>query len=113
MTEIALRELRNNTSEVLWRVEDGEEIDVPVNGRAVARLVPLPRRPRFPPAEVALANQADPGLLDDLREMLGDETTDDMKDPWERYEGWPIPPSSSGSSWAVSARRSAPSGCRW
>jgi hypothetical protein len=32
-----------------------------------------------------LANQADPGLLDDLRELLGDETTDDMKDPWERH----------------------------
>ncbi len=87
MTEIALRELRNNTSEVLRRVEDGEEIDVTVNGRAVARLVPLPRRPRFLPAEVVLANQADPGLLDDLRELLGDETTDDVKDPWERYEG--------------------------
>jgi prevent-host-death family protein len=47
VTEIALRELRNNTSEVLRRVEGGEEIDVTVNGRAVARLVPLPRRPRF------------------------------------------------------------------
>jgi prevent-host-death family protein len=87
VTEIALRELRNNTSEVLRRVEDGEEIDVTVNGRAVARLVPLPRRPRFLPAATVLANQADPGLLDDLRELLGDETTDDMKDPWERYGG--------------------------
>lgn len=33
MTEIALRELRNNTSEVLRRVENGEELDVTVNGR--------------------------------------------------------------------------------
>lgn len=85
MAEIPLRELRNHTSEVLRRVEDGEELDVTVNGRAVARLVPLPRRPRFLPAEVLLAHPADPGLLDDLREILGDETTDDMKDPWERY----------------------------
>jgi prevent-host-death family protein len=85
VTEIPLRELRNNTSEVLRRVEDGEELEVTVNGRAVARLVPLPRRPRFLPAEVLLAHPADPGLLDDLREILGDETTDDMKDPWERY----------------------------
>jgi prevent-host-death family protein len=85
VSEIALRELRNNTSDVLRRVEDGEEIDVTVNGRAVARLVPLPRRPRFLPAEVLLANQADPGLRDDLRELLGDETTDDLKDPWERH----------------------------
>jgi prevent-host-death family protein len=85
MTEITLQELRNNTSEVLQRVADGEEIDVTVNGRAVARLVPLPRRPRSLPAHEVLANQADPGLLDDLRELLGDETTDDMKDPWERH----------------------------
>lgn len=85
MTEIPLRELRNHTSEVLRRVEDGEQLDVTVNGRAVARLIPLPRRPRFLPASEVLANQADPGLLHELREMLGDETTDDMKDPWERY----------------------------
>lgn len=85
MTEIPLRELRNHTSEVLRRVEDGEELDVTVNGRPVARLVPMPRRPRFLPAEVLLAHPADPGLLDDLRELLGDETTDDLKDPWERY----------------------------
>lgn len=85
MAEIALRELRNNTSDVLRRVEDGEEIDVTVNGRAVARLVPLPRRPRFLPAEVLLAHQADPGLRDDLRDLLDDETTDDLKDPWERH----------------------------
>jgi hemoglobin-like flavoprotein len=30
------------------------------------------------------AHQADPGLLAELREMLGDETTDDIEDPWER-----------------------------
>jgi prevent-host-death family protein len=85
MPEIPLRELRNHTSDVLRRVEDGEELDVTVNGRAVARLVPLPRRPRFLPAEVVLAHPADAGLLDDLREILGDETTDDMEDPWERH----------------------------
>ncbi len=85
MTEIPLRELRNNTSEVLRRVEDGEELDVTVNGRPVARLIPLPRRPTFLPIEHLLKHQADPGLLDELRELLGDETTDDLKDPWERY----------------------------
>jgi hypothetical protein len=43
-----------------------------------------PRRRRFLTAEEILANRADPGLLDDLRELLGNETTDDMEDPWER-----------------------------
>ncbi|GAA1290192.1 type II toxin-antitoxin system antitoxin VapB4 [Pseudonocardia aurantiaca] len=85
MTEIALRELRNNTSEVLRRVEDGEEIDVTVNGRAVARLVPLPRRRPYLTWDEIAANQADHGLLDDLRELMDNETTDDMKDPWERH----------------------------
>jgi prevent-host-death family protein len=85
VAEIPLRELRNNTSEVLRRVEDGEELDVTVNGRPVARLIPLPRRPRFLPLHQLLAHPADPGMLDDIREILGDETTDDMKDPWERY----------------------------
>jgi prevent-host-death family protein len=86
MTEIPLRELRNHASEVVRRVEGGEELEVTVNGRPVIRLVPMSRRPRFLPAEVLLAHPADPGLLDDLRELLGSETTDDMKDPWERYE---------------------------
>lgn len=85
MTEIPLRELRNHASEVLRRVEDGEELEVTVNGRAVARLVPMQRRPTFVPFRQLLEHQADPGLRDELRELLGDETTDDMKDPWERY----------------------------
>ncbi len=79
-----MRELRNNTSEVLRRVENGEELDVTVNGRPVARLVPLPRRRTSLTWEEIRAHQADSGLLAELREMLGDETTDDIEDPWER-----------------------------
>lgn len=85
MTEIALRDLRNHTSEVLRRVEEGEELDVTVNGRAVARLVPLPRRRRSLSWDEVRANQSDPDLLVELREMLGNETTDDIGDPWERH----------------------------
>ncbi|MGH3425212.1 MAG: type II toxin-antitoxin system Phd/YefM family antitoxin [Nocardioidaceae bacterium] len=83
MTEIALRELRNKTSEVLRGVEGGEEYVVTVSGRAVAQIVPLPRRPRFLPARALLAQQADPQLAHELRELVPD-TTDDMPDPWER-----------------------------
>lgn len=85
VTEIALRELRNNTSEVLRRVENGEELDVTVNGRPVARLVPLPRRRTSLNWDEIRASQADTGLLVDLREMLGDETTDDIEDPWQSH----------------------------
>ena len=83
MTDLALRELRNNVSDVLRRVEAGEQLTVTVNGRPVARLVPLPRRPRALPWQQVLAHPADSGLGDDLRELLP-ETTDDIDDPWEK-----------------------------
>ena len=82
MTEIASRELRNDTAGVLRRVEAGESLTVTSNGRAVARLVPIPRRERswLPRTELIRRLerfQADPGLRDDLRELAGD-TTDDL-----------------------------------
>lgn len=83
--EVSVRELRNHTSEVLRRVEAGEPATVTVDRRPVARLVPLRRaeRPRsIPTAELfarlaALGGGADPGLRDELKEMLPD-TTDDV-----------------------------------
>ncbi|HEY0576097.1 MAG TPA: type II toxin-antitoxin system prevent-host-death family antitoxin [Pseudonocardia sp.] len=85
MTEIPLRELRNNASEVLRRVEDGEELDVTVNGRTVARLIPTPRRPTFRPLRALVAHPADRAMLDDIQELRGDDNLADLKDPWERY----------------------------
>jgi prevent-host-death family protein len=85
VTEIPLRELRNETSAVLRRVEEGERLTVTVSGRPVAQLVPLPRRRRDLTWEELVAVQADRGLLDDLREMFP-ETRDDSEDPWERAE---------------------------
>jgi len=41
MAEISSRELRNDTAAVLRRVEAGERIQVNVNRRPVAQLVPL------------------------------------------------------------------------
>ncbi|PZS37240.1 MAG: prevent-host-death family protein [Pseudonocardiales bacterium] len=87
MAEIPLRELRNDTSGVLRRVEGGERFTVTVSGRPVAQLIPLPRRRRFIPWDEFRAmmtdSAADPGLLEDLHEMMP-ETTDDIEDPWER-----------------------------
>lgn len=82
MTEIASRELRNDTAGVLRRVEAGESLTVTSNGRPVAQLVPVPRTRRswMPRAELVRLlrdAQADPGLRDDLRELAG-ETTDDL-----------------------------------
>lgn len=81
MTEIAARELRNDVSAVLRRVEHGERLRITVSGRPVADLVPLPRRPRTMRwhafVEGRRAAQADPELARELAELLPD-TTDDL-----------------------------------
>jgi prevent-host-death family protein len=43
MGRVGLRELRQNASELVRRVEAGETFSVTVSGRAVARLVPVER----------------------------------------------------------------------
>lgn len=40
MEEVGLRELRQNASDLVRRVQDGEEITITVAGRPGARLVP-------------------------------------------------------------------------
>jgi prevent-host-death family protein len=82
MTEIASRELRNDTAGVLRRVEAGGSLTVTSHGRPVAQLVPLPRSRRSGTSRAELVEavreaQADPGLRDDLRRPAGD-TTDDL-----------------------------------
>jgi len=83
--EVPVRELRNHTSEVLRRVEAGQPATVTVDRRPVARLVPLRHdgRPESMPTTeffarlMEIGGGADPGLRDELREMLPG-TTDDV-----------------------------------
>jgi len=81
MATIPVRQLKNHVSEVMQRVEAGESLVVTVSGRAVARLEPLATRPSTMPSSVFFAAltkvQADPGLADDLANLLAD-TTDDV-----------------------------------
>ncbi len=78
MTDIAARELRNNVSEILRRVEAGERLRVTVSGRPVAELVPLDARPGFIPwDEFVQMPKADPGLADELRELLAEDDDDE------------------------------------
>jgi prevent-host-death family protein len=81
MSEIASRELRNNTRALLDRVAAGESVTITVDGRPVAVLQPVGRRPRWLSREEfvrrILSHQADPGLIDALRELAPD-TTDDL-----------------------------------
>jgi len=83
MTQVASRELRNNTRALLDRVGAGEEITITVDGRPIALLQPLARRPRWLSrdefASSILAHQADAGLANDLA-SLAPGTTDDVID---------------------------------
>lgn len=80
-TDIPARELRNDVSGILRRVEAGERLRVTVSGRPVAELGPLPRRQRWIAwsefEQYVRSAPADRGLLTDLRELAPD-TTDDV-----------------------------------
>lgn len=82
MTDVPVRELRNNTADVIRRVQGGDDVTITSNGVAIATLVPVAvgRRSSVPRRELlnSLRNrQADPGLRRDLAELAGD-TTDDL-----------------------------------
>ena len=81
MTDIPARELRNDVSAVLRRVEHGERLRVTVSGRPVAQLLPLPARPRSMTWSAFFQRsdrwRADPGLARELADLLPD-TTDDL-----------------------------------
>lgn len=80
MTDVASRELRNRTRDLLDRVAAGEQITITVDGRPVARLLPPAPRSRWMRREVfvahVLGHQADPGLVADLTELAPDSTAD-------------------------------------
>jgi prevent-host-death family protein len=84
MPDIAARDLRNDVSAVLRRVEAGEHLRVTVSGRPVAELVPLSARPRSIPWSAFMQRadkwRADPGLAEDLAALLPG-TTDDLPIP--------------------------------
>ena len=76
---VGLRELRQNASDLVRRVEEGEEITITVAGRPGARLVPAVPRTWRRWAEVAelFAGPEDPAWVGD-REAIAQE----LRDPW-------------------------------
>ena len=80
VTDVPSRDLRNDVSAVLRRVERGERLRVTVSGRPVAELVPLASRPRSLAWEALIEGsegwRADPGLARELAELLPDTTED-------------------------------------
>jgi prevent-host-death family protein len=81
MSDVASRDLRNNTRGLLDRVEAGESITITVDGRPVATLEPAGRRPRFMARDRfvrdLLSHRADAALRTDLKDLAPD-TTDDL-----------------------------------
>ena len=82
MSEVASRELRNDTARLLRRVEAGEDVIITVRGQPVAQLTAVrSSRRRWLPRTELMARlrhaQADPGLRADLARLAG-ETTDDL-----------------------------------
>jgi prevent-host-death family protein len=84
MGEVASRELRNSTRRLLERVGAGEEVTITVDGRPVATLRPVARRPRWISrtdfVATVVVHQADPDLREELRK-LAPGTTDDRPQP--------------------------------
>lgn len=80
MSDVASRELRNNTRALLERVEAGEQVTITVDGRPVAVLSAIARRPTWLGSEEFArrigARQADPGLRRELAELAPDSTED-------------------------------------
>ena len=81
MSDVASRDLRNSTRSLLDRVASGESLTITIDGRPVAVLAPIGRRPRWLSrnefVSMVSANQADAGLAADLVDLAG-ETTDEV-----------------------------------
>ena len=84
MRDVPARELRNDVSAVLRRVEKGERLRVTVSGRPVAELVPLAARPGSMSWDAFVQGseewRADAALARELADLLP-ETTDDVPIP--------------------------------
>jgi len=82
MTTIASRELRNNTRQLLDRVAAGEHLTITVSGVPVAMLIPQSTRQKWMSRKTFITAiqpmQADAALQDEIDDLLGGESTDDL-----------------------------------
>ncbi|MCL2849228.1 MAG: type II toxin-antitoxin system prevent-host-death family antitoxin [Micrococcales bacterium] len=89
MSVVGIRELRQSASQVIRRVQAGEMVEVTVQGRPAARIVPIaPARTRtVTRAELRERMAGATGLLaDEEAEWVADiaamPDTEDFADPW-------------------------------
>ncbi len=81
MDTVGLRELRQDASELVRRVENGEQIDITVSGRLAARLVPVTPKiwRRWEDVADALVGPGDPDWVQD-RDLIAQS----LANPWDR-----------------------------
>lgn len=84
MTIVGLRELRQQASELVRRVEGGEEVTITVAGRASARLVPIAPQAWRAYADVAevFGGGAGRGAADPEWAADRDRIDGELRDPW-------------------------------
>jgi prevent-host-death family protein len=79
--KIGVRELRNQTSQVIDAVRAGERVVLTVHGQAVADIVPHGQRTRWIPGGLLrrelVDRAADPALSDELDDLAG-QTLDQL-----------------------------------
>jgi prevent-host-death family protein len=80
--QVTSRELHNDTRRVLERVENGDEVTITVDGRPAAVLRPVACGSRWMAkatfVRLFVEQPADRGLLADLDDLRGHETTDNL-----------------------------------
>lgn len=77
--DVGLRELRQQASELVRRVEAGESFTVTVSGRGAARLVPVVAATWRPAADLAAVFT---GVADEAWEKDRLLIEDEVRDPW-------------------------------
>jgi prevent-host-death family protein len=80
MDSVGLRELRQQASELVRRVQSGEEVTITVSGRPAARLVPVtpPTWRRYVDVVDLFDGPHDPQWASDR-----DRIDQELQDPWE------------------------------
>jgi prevent-host-death family protein len=83
MRTVGVRELKQNASQVLAKVEDGESFLVTVQGREVARLIPATRATWVPAEEMMAVYDVpvDPDFWEDINRARHSSI---QTDPWDR-----------------------------
>jgi prevent-host-death family protein len=81
-TEVPQRELRNNTADLLRRVEAGEQLRITVHGHPVAELVPIARTQQFVPFEELVRELRGTMLPGDRLERELREIDEPARDPF-------------------------------